>query len=298
MPVIGNDVGLTVERIVLATDLTPTSDTPTQYAEVLARRYESKLTVAHVLDLSAGTQSEDGAAGLALEYARRTSNIEMTDLLERFLRHGVKATGHSLESRNPAAAIVKLATEIDADLIVAGTHARHGLKRAILGSCAEGIIRHAPCPVITIGPKVKVPHEGGALSFRSIVFATDFGTNVETKVAIALAFAQDAGARIYLCHVLEHQDSETSQSPEMRSKVEALLEKMIPKSAYDWCDPECVVEEGGVADRIRELAKRNRADLIILGARQSSSWLTHLNEGVVGDLLTEAECPVMTIGSK
>lgn len=296
MPVIGNDVALTVERIVLATDLTPASEMAALYAEALAKRYESKVTLAHVLDLSAGTRSEDAAAGLALEDARRTSNLEMTELLERFAKDGVKAIGHSLESRNPAAAIVKLAAEIDADLIVAGTHARHGLKKAILGSCAEGIIRHATCPVITIGPKVRAP-QNGALSFHSIVFATDFRSNVEAKVAIALAFAQDAGARISLCHVLEHPGSEISQSLDMRLKVEAILEKMIPKSAYDWCDPECVIEEGAVRDRIRDLAKRKRADLIILGAKRSSSWLTHLNEGVVGDLLTEVECPVMTIGS-
>ena len=297
MPVIGNDVGLAVERIVLATDLSPASEQATQYAEALAKRYESKLTLAHVLDLSAITRSEDAAAGFALEQARRSSNLEMTELLERVVQDGVKATGHSLEARNPAAAIVKLAAEIDAALIVAGTHARHGLTKAILGSCAEGIIRHATCPVVTVGPKVK-PLQDRILPLARIVFATDFRSNVEAKISIALAFAQDAGAQISLLHVMEHPAGDISESLEMRLKVEALLEKMIPKSAYDWCDPECVIEEGNASEHIRDLAKRKRADLIILGARQSSSWLTHLNDGVVGSLLREAECPVMTIGSK
>jgi nucleotide-binding universal stress UspA family protein len=297
MAVIGNDAGLTIDRILLATDLTPASEMVARYAEMLARRYESKLTLVHVVDLSAVIKSEDAGAGFALEHARQTSTSEMTNLLERIVHNGVPAIGHSLESRNPAAAIVRFADEIDADLIVAGTHSRRGLSRIVLGSCAEGIIRHATCPVITLGTNTK-PVRDGQHSFGNIVFATDFGSNAEAKVHIALAFAQDAASKIYLCHVLEHARKEIPDGLEIRLKVEEMMGKMIPRSAYDWCDPECVVEEGDAADHILELARSKEADLIILGARHSSSWLVHLNDGVVGRILREAECPVMTIGSK
>ena len=53
-------------------------------------------------------------------------------------------------SGNPADAIVRLAQERGADLIVMGTHGRTGLQHVLLGSVAEKVVRHAPCPVLTV----------------------------------------------------------------------------------------------------------------------------------------------------
>jgi len=55
-------------------------------------------------------------------------------------------TGH------PAERIVALATAVDADVIVLGTHGRTGLKRIVLGSVAEEVVRRAPCTVMVIRP--------------------------------------------------------------------------------------------------------------------------------------------------
>ena len=73
----------------------------------------------------------------------------------------------------------------------------------ILGSFAEGVIHHAHYPVITIGPNVSVsPSED--IPFRTIVFATDLNHHSAQKAAVALMFAKDSLARIYMCHVLGH----------------------------------------------------------------------------------------------
>lgn len=47
-------------------------------------------------------------------------------------------------------AIVARADELHTDLIVMGTHGRTGIKRVVLGSVAEHLVRHAPCPVVTV----------------------------------------------------------------------------------------------------------------------------------------------------
>jgi nucleotide-binding universal stress UspA family protein len=49
--------------------------------------------------------------------------------------------------------IVRLAAEEHADMIVMGTQGRTGLERLLLGSVAERVLRHAPCPVLTVRPK-------------------------------------------------------------------------------------------------------------------------------------------------
>ena len=53
----------------------------------------------------------------------------------------------------PADEVVRHAAQINADLVVVGTHARRGVARAILGSVAERIVRHAHCPVLVTRPK-------------------------------------------------------------------------------------------------------------------------------------------------
>lgn len=52
----------------------------------------------------------------------------------------------------PGWALVTAAQECHADLIVMGTHGRTGLRRLLMGSVAEHVLRHAPCPVLTIRP--------------------------------------------------------------------------------------------------------------------------------------------------
>jgi nucleotide-binding universal stress UspA family protein len=63
----------------------------------------------------------------------------------------VRVTSHVLFDV-PVIGITNLARELDAQMIVVGTHGRRGLARWLLGSVAEGILRHASCPVFVIPP--------------------------------------------------------------------------------------------------------------------------------------------------
>ncbi|HEX3855182.1 MAG TPA: universal stress protein [Polyangiaceae bacterium] len=53
---------------------------------------------------------------------------------------------------DPTYAIAQLASDIEADLVIVGTHSRVGLARFLLGSVAEGVVRRAPCPVLVVRP--------------------------------------------------------------------------------------------------------------------------------------------------
>jgi len=63
-------------------------------------------------------------------------------------------------SEDPAGEILRLAAEVECDLIVLGTHGRTGLGRVLLGSVAEQVLRRAPCPVLTV--KMPLPAAGSA----------------------------------------------------------------------------------------------------------------------------------------
>jgi nucleotide-binding universal stress UspA family protein len=62
------------------------------------------------------------------------------------------------ETGDPADKLVAAAAELDADIIILGTHARSGLKRIFLGSVAEKVVRHAGCPVFVVREKHHAGH--------------------------------------------------------------------------------------------------------------------------------------------
>jgi len=111
------------------------------------------------------------------------------------------------------------------------------------------------------------------LLFQSIVYATDFTPEAARAAPFALSFAQDTGAHIYLCHVLQNSNGlGNSDSEELTERFNAKLRELIPEVARELCEPECVVDHGYAADGILLLAHRVGADLIVLGTRKSSHW--------------------------
>jgi nucleotide-binding universal stress UspA family protein len=65
---------------------------------------------------------------------------------------------HRLVTGDPAAEIVRVADDEHVDMIVLGSHGRSGLRRLLMGSVAEVVVRKAPCPVLTF----KQPHSDAA----------------------------------------------------------------------------------------------------------------------------------------
>lgn len=86
--------------------------------------------------------------------------LRVQDELERIAsRNAVPSERIHLLRGKPASAIAKLAKDEGFDLIVAGTHSRHGLERLLVGSVATGLLHRAPCPVVVapIGPEAVQP---------------------------------------------------------------------------------------------------------------------------------------------
>jgi nucleotide-binding universal stress UspA family protein len=97
---------------------------------------------------------------LSMEEASHKLKLYVEELLEKFVaaREAAalpvfeRAVTH-LRLDSPAEEIAQLASDLEADLVVVGTHGRRGLRRLLLGSVAEGVVRLAPCPVLVVRPK-------------------------------------------------------------------------------------------------------------------------------------------------
>ena len=294
MPLIEERVSVSVKKILLATDFSSVSEKAAAYARALARRFSSTVEIAHVFDPSVVTSYEEAIVGLPVNERRRTANEDLERLRDDLSASGINARTTLAEGHRPFATLLKIAKDHEVDLIVAGTESKSGVERLILGSTAEEVIRNAECPVLTVGPNAKIPSDS-PLAFQTIVYATDFSAEAAKAAVYALSFAQDSGAHLYFCYVLGLQTDATAKKEFLEGAFQSALERMIPESSYDWCSPECVVEHGNAAKAILELAERVHADLIVLGARKASFWLTHVERGVTPDLLAQATCPVMTV---
>jgi nucleotide-binding universal stress UspA family protein len=294
MPVIGERVSVSLKKILLATDFSSASEKAACYARALARRFSSTVEIAHVFDPSIVTSYEEAIIGLPVNERRRIANENLERLRDDVSASGIDVRTTSPEGHRPSEGLLKVAKEHEVDLIVAGTHSKSGVERLILGSTAEQLIRNAECPVLTVGPHVK-PAGDAPLAFRTIIYATDFSAEAAKAAVYALSFAQDSSARLYFCCVLGFETPTLLKREFQDGAFQSALKRMIPESSYDWCNPECVVEHGDAAKAILELAERVQADLIVLGARKASFWLTHVERGLTPDLLAQATCPVMTV---
>jgi nucleotide-binding universal stress UspA family protein len=208
--------------------------------------------------------------------------------------------------------LAALIEEKDIDLIVLGTHGRHGLKKLLLGSVAEQIFRLAPVPVLTVGPHVT--NEGIANSrFGTILFATDFSVSARSALPYALLLARANGSHLILLHAVT---ANVAVVPDTFDDIEPAtvkfckgfiadafaharqqLEELVPAETARELNPENIAEYGPPAETILKVAKEKHADLIVMGARRApvSSMVTHMPWKTASDVVCGAHCPVLTV---
>lgn len=141
------------KTIVVPTDFSDLSMIALRYARDLANVLGATLHVVHAVDqlaaryLDLPDYAQVGQLQTALEGAARE---RIDALVNAETRSCPGATGTVVVTRAPAEAIVACARDVEADLIVMGTHGRNAIGRLLLGTVAERVVRTAPCPVLTI----------------------------------------------------------------------------------------------------------------------------------------------------
>lgn len=292
MPVIDRPAVLTVEKILFATDFSESSKKALAYVKKLAHHFGSAVTAAHVVDLSIATRSPEAAMGVSLYDLREVGEEGIRRVRHDLRCSGIVEKGIVLTGGSPAASIIEFAKEFKPDLIVMGTRGKGYLERFVLGSTAEDVLRHVSCPVLTVGPHCVIP-EGEDVSWKQIIYATDFTPDTSHAALYALSLAQENNARITLCHIIPERIGDCADS--LRDAFLDELNCMVPEEVRDWCSPECVVKQGEAPLTILKLANDSKADLVVMGVRPAIHLRTHAPAGVTYKVLAGARCPVLTI---
>src|SRR5215204_3745848 len=143
-------------RILLATDGSEEAELAALRAVDLADATHSELHVAHVGVVPIFLKSYPGTLG----YERRLYE-EIEEMSRELLRKeswrvkaaGGTVAGSHLRMGQVALEIVALAEELQADLIVMGSRGLGGVRRALMGSVSDSVVRHAHCPVLVVRPE-------------------------------------------------------------------------------------------------------------------------------------------------
>jgi len=142
------------KRILVPTDGSDTADAGLREACKLARDNGAQLRVVHVVDELLSMPPElYGTAFEALTDSIRKAGASLLAHAETVARGlGVKVETELVEAMGTPAGelVIKAAKDWSADLIVCGTHGRRGLRRIVMGSDAEYIVRHTPVPILLI----------------------------------------------------------------------------------------------------------------------------------------------------
>jgi nucleotide-binding universal stress UspA family protein len=140
-----------IRRILCATDFSPASTRVYQYAVDLASRLQAEIMLIHAYQIPAYTLP-DGVVEVPVEVEtgiRERLTGQLSDFASSIDTKGVRIEAKLFDGV-PYVEITRAARDLNADLVIIGTHGRTGLAHLLLGSVAERVVRTSEVPVLTI----------------------------------------------------------------------------------------------------------------------------------------------------
>lgn len=293
-----------LDRILMPTDFSNCADSALSHAIFLAQQYGAELHLLHVVVLHGESPQDLQTAFPDIEEIyTRLRDIAATEM-GRTLRARQLGTlrVREVQRRGVAAAptIVDYAAEEEIDLVVLGTHGRRGIRRFLLGSVAEEVVRTAGCPVVT------VPYEDvtSVESIDRILVPYDFSADSEGALETAKELAATYGSQLDVVHAITPPmgpdgladvpalggaqiDLEKAVADALAQRVAAAAGPDVPADTH--------IVQGGAASEVADFASELGADLIVIGSH-GLTGLSHFLLGSVSERVVRlAHCPVLVL---
>jgi nucleotide-binding universal stress UspA family protein len=294
-----------LNHILCATDLSEASDQAVAYGISLAREFQALLIVCHCVDLPA--PSIYGEAYLAPEeQLNRNIDYASRRIAELMDGHTVEwepliIVGHAADEIN------RVARKRSVDITVTATRGRRGLKRLLLGSVTERLMRTLPCPLLVIPAAERDigAAADNALGFKKILVGCDFSPNADLALRNALSMAQEFQAELHLVHIIETPLYTETLKPVfahrpaspvvIRQFLQSKLDGLVPEDARHWCQPVTSLGEGQPYAQLLRYADAQAIDLIVLGVRGHGLIGTLFVGSTTDRVIRRASCPVLSV---
>jgi nucleotide-binding universal stress UspA family protein len=273
----------------------------------LARRADAEVVLVHIGAIPEDPVGlPDAMASVAQVYQTelkqklRKDRERLEELRERYIGQGARVS-NMIREGFPDTSLVEAAEELGADLLAVGTHGATGLKRVLLGSVAERVVRLFTSRVLVARPR----HEfsGG---YRRILVPTDFGEGSDRVLDSALAMAADGGdVRLVYCWHLPLMASSYYAPVASHEKLVGPLKEGIIEAAEERADklraahPNTNISfeavEAPPIYGIQEQAEKFDADLIVMGSHGRRGIRRWILGSVAEVTVRHAPCSVLVV---
>ena len=296
---------LQFKKIICATDFSDVSNHAVSYGIALAREFKAKLYLCHVIDLSSATMYGEATFAFEAQY------VHMEEYAHERLRRLIGE--HQIEweplvsTGRAADEIALLAEEKDVDMVIAATRGRSGLKRLILGSVTEHLMRSLPCPLLTV-PRPEsdsMTPEFREVRFKNILVGCDFSDNSNLAFQYAISLAQEFQSELHLVHVIEPpiykdlpksvEEARDRLRQSVQEQLKERLEKMVPADASNWCKPKTTLLAGHANEELSKYALIQDIDLIVLGVTGHRLVETLFVGSTTDRVVRKAHCAVLSV---
>lgn len=287
---------LTIERLLFPTDFSDCARQAFPQAATLADWHDAEL---HVLNVTGSHQPEEsGSVPIPTDTLANWLHAP-TDAKPSLDLEPLSITQKQVEADSPPERIVTYAEDVDIDLIVMGTHGRRGVRRMMLGSVTEEVVRTGPCPVLTVQTRAEVaPRQ----AVRRILVPVDFSEASEIAVHHARELALTYGAEINLLHVSEKVAYPSAYGFEPATlPMDDILdraEEELGEMARTEIGIEHVVVEARVGHpptAILDYVDTNEIDLVVLATHGRTGAERFLIGSVAERVLRRAPSPVFVV---
>jgi nucleotide-binding universal stress UspA family protein len=288
---------ITVQRILIPIDFSEPSARALAFALSIARRFDARLFVAHIVAGSPPHSSlpEAGALRQTLheaafsdlsEFIRKVCDGEHTP--ELIVRHG-----------EINAELRRIINDYEIDLIVMGTHGRQHLTRYFLGSVTEKLLRKMPAPILTVSRAVPSGFE-----VNRILYATDLSNRSRRAFRFAADFCHALGAQMTVLHVVQHLDYLFAGTKSNYFRVQygrmvkasrSRLAEFVAREKPADMKVNTLVLEGSPYQQILETARVQQQGIIVIDLDEKNAVDRPFSGATAERIVRMAEVPVLSV---
>jgi len=288
-----------IDSILVPTDGSDGAETGARHAVGLAADVGADLHALSVVDALeinpslAGVDEDDPKSQFEASGTRAVESV--VELARPHLDGEVPTT---VEWGRPFKRITEYAANHDIDLIVMGTHGRSGLRRLVLGSVAEKVLRATSVPVVMVPPAATI--EGVDVEYREFLVPTDGSEAAETAIDWGLTLADIYDGMIHSVYAVDTarfagEGEMIGVYNALEQTGEAALDSVRQQAREASIDVSATIGTGSPARVIRSYTEDHDIDLIVMGTHGRSGVERYLIGSITESVVRHAEVPVCCV---
>ncbi len=318
------------KKIMCAIDFSDFTNIILSYGKSLAVEFGSTLCLCHIV------------SGAVMVSSLGHSYFTYTDMESdriRYARDKLQKIAEELDikceiivsSGHAADEINETVRENNIDMVIAATHGGSGIKRFLIGSVTDRLIKILTCPLLVLHAQENqfVSPADEKIGLKRILVGCDFSPDSKLAFDYALSLAQEFQTQLYLAHVIkpvehtrlsasdymeiqgddytrwarsEYLDLQTDAPNEngkeksnLSSRLEKQLSSMVPEESRNWCTPVIIQLKGQPYKELINFAEQNKVDMIVLGVHGYSLLEQFLVGSTTDRVISQASCSVLVV---